>query len=818
MLRPTSLVCWLTLGASLTLGLPLLAQQQPAAPGAQPAPQQGAAAWKPVEGKLMTKWAAEVSPENPLPEYPRPQLVREEWQSLNGLWDYRIVKLPTADEGAGQQVSAGKILVPFPLESALSGVGGKLMPDEKLIYEREFMIPWKEIDDPYAGPKPPDRRIRLHFGAVDWKCSVYIDDKLLGIHGGGFDSFYFDIHVNPFGDYEDQGPFRDGNPTPKKHRLRVEVWDPTDAGHQPVGKQSLNPHGIWYTAVSGIWQTVWIEPLENDSIDRLNVVTRPADDRSWIVTITPELSGSIAKGQLVEIEATGATLHDRETIEMEPGVLRAHAPAGQPIELKIADPRLWSPDEPWLYEIEARIVSTPTRGSEKPNAIDSVRSYFGLREVKTAVAEDGHRRIFLNGKPLFQFGPLDQGWWPDGLYTAPTDEALAYDVVMTKQLGFNMARKHVKVEPARWYWHCDRLGLLVWQDMPSGDDRINPEQPDIKRSAQSELAYRREWKRIIDALDSHPSIVAWVPFNEGWGQFKTNEILAWTKSLDPTRLVDGPSGWADRGEGDMLDMHRYPGPGMFDEPPNRASVLGEFGGLGLPTAGHLWVEQNNWGYRTYKTPEELEENYRRVVGDLRPLIANGLAAAVYTQTTDVEIEVNGLLTYDRAVVKLPENIRELHQTLYEAPPKISEVLPTSEKAPRTWSYSFDEAVGADWATVGYDVSWKEGPGGFGTEGTPNSVVRTTWDGPQIRMRQEFDLAQLPEGRIALRMFHDEDATVWINGKQVLSVADYTDGYRTFSTRVEAKDVLKQGKNVLAIECKQTRGGQFIDAGILVVGE
>ncbi|HEV7279235.1 MAG TPA: glycoside hydrolase family 2 TIM barrel-domain containing protein [Pirellulaceae bacterium] len=806
MLRLTSLVRGLSLAASLAIAFPLLAQDQ------------ATDDWKPVEGKLMTKWAAEVSPENPLPEYPRPQLVRDEWQSLNGLWDYRIEKLPTAERGADPQaIRSGKILVPFPLESALSGVGGKLMPDEKLIYEREFTIPFFEelASSAFSGEGPFDRRVRLHFGAVDWKCSVYVDDVLLGVHGGGYDSFHFDIFVDPFGVDEAPGPNPYGNPVPKKHRLRVEVWDPTDAGHQPVGKQSLNPHGIWYTAVSGIWQTVWIEPLPDASIDSLDIVTKPADDGSWTATITPKLSCSIAEGQVVEIQVIGAA--GKDLVITTPSI-SAQAAAGQPIEVKIPEPKLWSPDEPWLYQFRADVYAAPSKEGEKRGpAIDSVKSYFGLREVKLAVAEDGHRRIFLNGKPLFQFGMLDQGWWPDGLYTAPTDEALEYDVLITKQLGFNMARKHVKVEPARWYWHCDRLGLLVWQDMPSGDDRIGPDAPDIKRSAQSELAYRREWSRIIDCLDSHPSIVAWVPFNEGWGQFKTNEILAWTKSLDPTRLVDGPSGWADRGEGDLIDMHRYPGPGMFDEPENRASVLGEFGGLGLPVPGHLWVEQNNWGYRTYKTPQELEENYRRVIGDLRPLIANGLAAAVYTQTTDVEIEVNGLLTYDRAVVKLPENIRELHQTLYEAPPKISEVLPTSEKEPRTWSYSFDEAAPQGWQT--HDAgSWKQGPGGFGTEGTPNSVVRTTWDGPQIRVRQEFELSEVPAGRVAVRMFHDEDAVAYLNGKKILSVADYTDGYRTFSTSIPAKDVLKQGKNVLAIECKQTQGGQFIDAGILVVGE
>jgi hypothetical protein len=299
--------------------------------------------------------------------------------------------------------------------------------------------------------------------------------------------------------------------------------------------------------------------------------------------------------------------------------------------------------------------------------LDEVSSYVGLREITFAKDAQGANRLHLNGKPIFMFGPLDQGWWPDGLYTAPTDEALAYDIEMTKKLGFNMLRKHVKVEPARFYYHCDRLGMLVWQDMPNGDRHIRPEDADIERSPESEACYRREYEAEVNYLRNHPSIVAWVPFNEGWGQFKTNEILAWAKKLDSTRLIDGPSGWTDRGEGDLHDIHVYPGPGMFPVSPNRVSVLGEFGGLGLPLEEHLWGSDRNWGYRTYKTKDELHTHYAELIKQLKPLVEKGLAAAIYTQTTDVEGEVNGLMTYDRKVLKFdPETLRAMHEEIYKA--------------------------------------------------------------------------------------------------------------------------------------------------------
>jgi hypothetical protein len=441
-----------------------------------------------------------------------------------------------------------------------------------------------------------------------------------------------------------------------------------------------------------------------------------------------------------------------------------------------------------------------------------------LRKIEWKKADDGFNRLFLNNEPVFQYGPLDQGWWPDGLYTAPTDEALKYDIEMTKKLGFNMCRKHVKVEPARWYHWCDKLGLLVWQDMPSSDRFIGPDDPDITRSAASEEIYRREWKAIIDSLRGFPSIVVWVPFNEGWGQFKTNEILDWTKELDPTRVVDGPSGWADRNGGEMHDMHNYPGPGMFPAEEGRVSVLGEFGGLGLPLDGHTWLDKNNWGYRSFDNKEALGDAYAELLTQMPLLIGQGLAAAVYTQTTDVEVEVNGLMSYDREVVKFDvERLAKLHARLHEPPPKVTVLVPTSEEEPQTWRYTTAAPTDDSWNSPAFDDSkWQSGPGGFGTRETPGTVVRTEWNTPDIWCRREFTLPEAGEGEeLALRIHHDEDADVFLNGKKIIELKGYTSSY-TVIPLATAGASLANGSNVLAIHCHQTRGGQYIDVGLMTL--
>ena len=580
--------------------------------------------WSPVQGDIMTRWAKEVNPNKVFPEYPRPQMVRKEWKNLNGLWEYAIrPKLETLPDSFD-----GKILVPFPIESALSGVKKSVGEENRLWYRRTFKLPekWSE------------QKIKLNFGGVDWETTVWINDKEVGHHRGGYDAFGFDITDALLGKGDQQ--------------IVVAVWDPTDSGYQPRGKQVKEPGGIWYTSVTGIWQTVWIEPVPEIYIESLKIVT-DIDEKK----VTVKASCSATKPDYrIHIKAK----ERRDVITEFTGF------PFEEISAKIYDPKLWSPDNPFLYDLEVLLID----GEEEQ--IDRVSSYFGMRKISIAKDETGINRIYLNNKKIFMHGPLDQGCWPDGLYTAPTDDALRYDIEVTKKLGFNMARKHVKIEPARWYYLCDKLGLLVWQDMPSGDKYIGHHDPDIQRSPESAEQFNFELKQMIDGFFNHPSIVMWVPFNEGWGQFDTERITRWINNYDPTRLVNPASGWADRGVGDVYDIHSYPGPARPEIEPNRAVVLGEYGGLGLPLLEHCWRQDKNWGYRGYQNVEELTNAYQELTRKLLPMIPEGVCAAVYTQTTDVEIEVNGLMTYDRAVIKMdPETVRLINQG-YLSPEIISE--------------------------------------------------------------------------------------------------------------------------------------------------
>jgi len=590
------------------------------------------AAWQPAQGPLMTRWAKDVKPSKVHPEYPRPQMVREKWENLNGLWDYAV-----AGKDAAQPAKwDGQILVPFPIESALSGVMKRVSENERLWYRRVFKVPgaWK------------GQRVILHFGAVDWQTTVWVNGKEVGQHTGGYDAFSFDITeaLKPTGEQE----------------IVVAVFDPTDAGYQPRGKQIRNPHGIWYTPTSGIWQTVWLEAVAASHIRTLRITPR-VDESSVTVAAhalntggKPSLKVEVLEGRRVVQEARVDTMI--ATRSLPPHVTPS-------VTLAVPNAKLWSPDTPFLYGLRVTLL-------EDGKAVDQVESYFGMRKIALGKDERGIQRLMLNNKPVFQFGPLDQGFWPDGLYTAPTDEALRYDIEMTKKLGFNMARKHVKIEPARWYYWCDKLGLLVWQDMPSGDKYIGSRDPDITRSAASGANFERELKAMVDGFYNHPCIVMWVPYNEGWGQWDTCRIVDLIKQWDPTRLVNNASGWTDRKCGDVMDIHVYPGPGVPPLEANRAVVLGEFGGLGLPVKGHTWQDEKNWGYRSYKTSEELTEAYIALIQRLRPMTGDqGLCAAVYTQTTDVEIEVNGLMTYDRAQVKMDTAaITAANQTVYAPPP------------------------------------------------------------------------------------------------------------------------------------------------------
>jgi hypothetical protein len=725
--------------------------------------------WQPAKGKLMTRWAKEVSPERVHREYPRPQMVRKEWLNLNGLWEYAI---RPKEEGTPEKFD-GEILVPFPIESALSGVMERVDEKSRLWYRRTFEVP----------PSWSSQHVLLNFGAVDWESTVWVNGKKVGTHRGGYDPFTFDI--------------TDALNRSGKEEIVLAVWDPTNQGYQPRGKQVKDPGGIWYTPTTGIWQTVWMEPVS---------------ERAYIqdLRIVPDVDAGEVRVNAITTGVTDAGKMVIEVTEDGRPVARADGGWDAQVAVHIPNVKLWSPDSPHLYDLSVTLMD----GNE---AIDEIKSYFGMRKVSLGKDEQGITRIFLNNKPLFMLGPLDQGFWPDGLYAAPTDDALRSDIEVTKRLGFNMCRKHVKVEPARWYYWADRLGLMVWQDMPNGDRFVRPGEGQITRAEESAEQFERELKALIDSHCNHPSIVMWVIFNEGWGQYDTERLVQWAERYDPTRLINCASGWNDVGVGHVHDIHSYPGPAAPQPEPNRAAVLGEFGGLGLPLKGHTWQDEKNWGYRSFTDRESLTNAYIALLQRLRSLISSpGLSAAVYTQTTDVEVEVNGLMTYDRAMIKMDaDRIDAANRKMYLPPPIIKMIVPEGY----TWRYT-TTSPSANWFMPDCDdSSWKTGPAGFGREGTPGAVIRTTWHDSDIWIRRTFEL---PEGFKLedphLLIHHDEDAEVYINGTLAVKAAGYTVNYTMLPLGQEARACLRPGTNTLAVHCKQTTGGQYIDVGIVDVIE
>ena len=541
-----------------------------------------AAEWKPAAGPLTTRWAKDVSPEKVLPEYPRPQMVRKDWLNLNGLWDIKL--------GDGTE---SRILVPFAVESALSGV---MKHTDRLTYHRSFEIPksWR------------GRHVLLHFGAVDWEAKVSLNGKELGVHRGGYDAFTFDIT---------DALRKDG-----AQEIVVEVFDPTDLGGQARGKQKLKPGSIMYTPTTGIWQTVWLEPVGEAHIESLKII--------------PDLDEGCLR-----LTVMGAGTVEAVASDGGKQVAKSSGAAGSELKLAISKPKLWSPDSPHLYDLR---VCLKSRGK----VVDAVTSYFGMRKVALGKDEKGVTRMMLNGKAVFQVGPLDQGFWPDGIYTAPTDEALRFDIAETKRLGFNTTRKHVKVEPDRWYYWCDKLGLMVWQDMPCGNSYTDKPQPIDKPQFKTELL------SMVTNHWNHPAIIMWVIFNESQGQHDTEALVAEVKAIDPSRLVNNASGNDDKNCGDGIDKHSYPGPDSPKPEEHRAAVLGEFGGLGLPVDGHTWSKKT-WGYEGTKNIEDLTLGYEKLLAKAWALKDTaGLSAVIYTQLTDVETECNGLLTYDREVNKV----------------------------------------------------------------------------------------------------------------------------------------------------------------------
>ncbi len=720
--------------------------------------------YQPVEGKIMTPWGEKVSPENVWQEYPRPQLKRGEWKNLNGLWDYAI----TSKDAVIPRDFQGEILVPFAVESALSGVGKSVMPDQKLWYKRTFELPrnWR------------GNNIMLHFQAADWETSVWINGKLVGTHRGGSTAFSFDITK-----YLKKG----------EQEIVVSVWDPTDTDNQARGKQVLEPQGIWYTPVTGIWQTVWLEPVNKIHIHSIYPI---ADIDKGQVLVKTELSGTKG-GEILAVKV----------LESDKVVLNEIFPVTEEIVLDMPDPKLWSPESPVLYRLEITL--------KKNNRVhDEVESYFAMRKISMAKDAQGYQRIQLNNETLFQYGTLDQGWWPDGLLTPPSAEAMRYDMEVLKDMGFNMLRKHIKVEPWLYYYYADSLGMIIWQDMVSGFEMAKKSEQhvawkaphDWNRPQESSIQWEFELKAMIDQLRFFPSIVSWVIFNEGWGQYDTKRIVEWSMGYDKTRLINGVSGWTDRDCGHMIDAHQYPGPGMepAEQNPGRVVVLGEFGGLGLPIEGHLWdPSMRNWGYRTYTNTETLIKEYAKLMHNLYPLRYNGLSAAVYTQTTDVEGEVNGLITYDRKVVKIdPELLRILHYPLYGNDSRVvKKIVSDSEVNSQQILISTNEL----------EDGWYNGKNRslFNKTNAPVSVKK----GDNVCSVSYFSIDETPEG-IYLHIHAFGEIKIYLNGvlitnKRVVCKRHYED-----INLSEYRSLLKnKGENVLAVECGPYEQDAEFDYGL-----
>ena len=578
--------------------------------------------WSPAGNKIKTKWGQNLNPEKIWPEYPRPQLERKDWLNLNGPWFYSI----TDSDYIKPEKYDGIILVPFSLESSLSGIKGTFTENQFLWYEKEIEIPekWEK------------KTILLHFGAVDWKCELFINEIKIGEHIGGYTSFYFDITTK----------IQKG-----KNKITLKVIDPTNRSYQPVGKQTLNPGSIWYTPISGIWQTVWLEPVDQHYIEKIDVDN---DYDNKTIKLNFRINSSIKL-------PINITLKFQEKI-----IMKTIGKSNEEISIILQDEDFhpWSPSEPNLYYIQAELYS------EVGYMYDSIISYTTIRKIESKKDSSGYFRIYLNNKPLFNMGTLDQGYWPDGLYTPPSEEAMIYDIKKLKDLGFNTIRKHIKVEPYRYYYQCDKIGMLLWQDMPSGDiagSSWNPNKidggKDKDRSQISKDNYYKEWADIIDNLKFFQCIIVWVPFNEAWGQFDTEHVVEFTKNKDPLRLINPASGGNHRICGHILDIHKYPAPAQFLKVDNMINVLGEYGGLGLEIKNHSWKE-DNWGYVVLKSKEELTYRYKEYIDLLVNFIKTGFSAAIYTQTTDVESEINGLITYDREEVKVFEkSIKEANEML-----------------------------------------------------------------------------------------------------------------------------------------------------------
>ncbi len=718
--------------------------------------------WQLQKAPLVSRFAKKVNPNHVLPHYPRPQMKRYHWLNLNGLWKFQPGNKKS--HSIPQRGWNQSILVPFPVESALSGIRKHYFT---IWYQRSFKIPksWK------------GKKVLLHFGAVDFESEVFVNGKKIGTHQGGYNPFTFDITSALKGN--------------GKQKITVRVYDPTNKKGYPRGKQTLHPGGIMYTSTTGIWKTAWLEPVPKTYIKHIRII--PNIDRST-VKVKADITGLCSNSQVViKLKKSNGTV-----IQSSKGA------ANQFISVVVPHEKLWSPSHPYLYGLDIML-------KKDGKTVDKVSSYVGMRKIAIQKV-DGMPKIFLNNHFLFEIGPLDQGFWPAGVYTPPSDKAIQFDLGMIKKFGFNMVRKHLKVEPQRWYYWADKLGLLVWQDMPSENSYTRHPQPLQKQ------AYKKELTRMVKTHWNHPSIIMWDIFNEGQGQFDTKQLVQQVGALDPTRLVNQASGGKYAGVGDVYDIHSYPAPDIpAKHQKNKALVLGEYGGITYKIKGHQWTKKGH-GYIPAQNKKQYDQLYTQYANQLiTEKTQDGLSAAVYTQLTDVESEINGLMTYDRLIKGSVKKIRAANQKVIHDKVSFKSLLPTSQKNGRMWKYTFKKPSSKRWYKPSFDPgNWKKGKGGFGTKGTPGAVVRTKWSTPDIWLRQSFTLRHISskeKQNVVLKIHHDEDSQVYINGVKAADLKGYNNRYGYVPISRQAKKALKNGKNIIAIHTHQTKGGQYIDAGI-----
>jgi hypothetical protein len=729
-------------------------------------------AWQMKQAPLMTPWSALVDTNNPLPEYPRPQLVRTNWLNLNGIWQFQPGA--TNDPVPTNQTLSSQILVPYPMESAISGV---MQYSEFSWYRQLFTVPAA-----WSG-----KRIILHLDAVDWQATVYVNGQQVGIHKGGYDPFSYDLTT-----YLNGG----------SNELVIQVYSPVDNGGEPRGKQTLYPGGIMYTSSSGIWQPVWLEPVDAAGVQNLRIVPDVDNARLRLTINTYATSGVTV---VATVTSNGVALN---------GV------AGNPqteLDIPVTNANLWSPENPFLYGLQISVVHNGITN-------DSVTSYFGMRKISVSVV-NGVPKIFLNNQAYFAMGPLDQGFWPDGIYTAPTDDALKYDLLREKELGFNAVRKHIKVERQRWYYWADTLGLLVWQDMPSCNSYTGNANP----PAVDPVDFQAELTALVTNHWNSPAIIMWDIFNEGQGeagssdgigQASTASLVQLVKTVDPSRLVNQASGGNYFGVGNVLDSHSYPDPG---DPisTTQAPVDGEFGGIAWQVTGHLWnPAEAGTGYLLASSTNDIATLYDGYIDeavDYKSAASGGLNAAIYTQITDVENECNGLMTYDRLLKPDPDKIALSNEKAISGQATVTTVVPTSQIVPQSWLWTTNTPP-ANWYATNFNASgWSTGPAGFGTP-DPGVTPNTAWTTPgYIYLRRTFNPGTLTPQQLSNLVFltyHDEDVAIYINGVLAGSASGYSTAYVSVPVTAQGLAALiPNSTNLLAVSCYQTTGGQFIDVGL-----